>query len=243
MNRTIHAGHFLAIGVLTLALLMIPARDAGAQVLIGLLFGDKVSTEKFHLGINVGANFANLSGIDGTKARTGFIFGLLGEWRFAENFYLQPELLPFYAAGAKNLPPEGLDIPELDPLVTDKKRQRQTNYFAIPVVVKYGAMNRRLHLGVGGQIGFLTSATDRYEGVVENRITIENDIEEHLAGTDAGLVFHVEYKMAPSYGTGINVRYYLGLTDTIKDNPGDAVYNRIFSVFVSVPLGNAPEQD
>jgi hypothetical protein len=55
-------------------------------------------------------------------------------------------------------------------------------------------------------------------------------------------VFNLSYKFQPSFGTGINVRYYLGLTDTIKDNPGDAVYNRVLSVFVSVAIGEDPSE-
>ena len=80
-------GHLLA---------LVPVREARSQVLIGLLFGDKVSTEKFHLGLNVGVNISDLSGVDGTKSRTGFMLGLLGEWRFADRWYLQPEMAFVY---------------------------------------------------------------------------------------------------------------------------------------------------
>ena len=197
MTRHARAMSFAAVLVVLCG--VFAADEARSQVLIGLLFGDKVSTEKFHLGLNVGVNVADLSGVDGTKARTGFTLGLLGEWRFADHWYLQPELVPFYAVGAKNLPPGELDIPELDPLVTDRSRMRRQNYFAIPVLVKYGALRDRLHLGIGGQVAFLTSAHDLYEGVVENEISIKEDLDGSLAGTDAGLLLHVEYKMAPAY--------------------------------------------
>jgi hypothetical protein len=227
---------------LTLLLSLVPAGEAHSQVLIGILFGDKVSSENFHLGLNVGINFANLSGIDDSKSKTGLNLGLLAEWRFADRWYLQPELLPFFAVGANNLPPGTLGDPDLDAMVNDKTRSRRGNYFVIPVVVKYGALEDRLHIGAGGQVGFLTSAYDLYEGVAGNEISIKEDIEGNLASTDAGVLFHLEYKMAQEYGTGINLRYYMGLTDTIHDNPGESVYNRVFSLFVSVPMGNAPDK-
>ena len=53
-------------------------QPARAQVLIGLLLGDKVSSERFHLEFNVGANLANLSGIADTKLKPGFMLGLAG---------------------------------------------------------------------------------------------------------------------------------------------------------------------
>ena len=76
------------------------------------------------------------------------MLGLVAEWRIAGNFYLQPELLPFYWAGAKGMPPVIEDAPPpLDTLVADKSAQRNLSYFEIPVIVKYGALRNRLHLG------------------------------------------------------------------------------------------------
>lgn len=219
-------------------------QPAQGQVLIGLLFGDKVSSDRFHLEFNVGANFADLSGVEGTKLKPGFTLGLGGEWRFAGDFMLQPELVPFYSTGAKNLPTGAFDVPPaLDSLVSDVSAERRTGYFAIPVLVKYGALGRQLHIGAGPQIGFLTSGTDRIQGTINKDITVEEDIEDKLNSTDAGIVFNLSYKLQPSFGTGINVRYYLGLTDTIKDNPGDAIYNRVLSVFVSVAIGEDPSEE
>ena len=37
---------------------------AQGQVLIGMLFGEKLTTDDFHIGLNVGAN---LAGLDGSK--------------------------------------------------------------------------------------------------------------------------------------------------------------------------------
>ena len=105
-------------------------------------------------------------------------------------------------------------------------------------------MEDRLHLGAGPQVGFLSGATDVYEGVIENRITVEDDIEDNLNSTDAGVTFHIEYKLKEGpFSTSLNARYYHGLTDIIKDNPGDEVYNRIFSLSISVPMGDVPETE
>ena len=223
-------------------LIVLAPRPANTQVLLGILFGDKLSTEKFHIGVDVGLNLSNLSGIDGTGVKAGLLFGLLGEWRFAEHFYLQPELLPFYKVGANDLPPGGLDVQPLDSLATDKSASRRMNYFAIPVIIKYGVMEDKLHLGLGPQVGFLTGASDKFEGVVQNTITVTEDIKDSLNSTDAGIVFHAEYKFRGQFGASVAARFYLGLTDTIKDNPGDAVYNRVFSVLASIPIGGDPTE-
>ena len=95
-----------------LALLGLIPTAAQGQVLMGILFGDKLVSERFPIGLNVGLNVSDLGGVSGTKVATGLMLGLVAEWRIGGRFYLQPELLPFYRAGAlcaKNIPkPPGL---------------------------------------------------------------------------------------------------------------------------------------
>lgn len=229
--------------VLFTVLLTVGAGAANGQVLLGILFGDKLASEKFHIGLMAGANFSDISGVDGTKTKAGLALGLLGEWKVANNLYLQPELLPFYYAGAKNMPPGGLDgIPELEDEVQDKERQTNLKYFEIPILLKYALGNGRWHLGAGPQIGFLMSAQDVYDGVYENEITIRADRKDMLNSTDAGVTFVLEYKTgANPFAMGVTARYYLGLTDIVKDNPGEALYNRIFTLGITMAMGGVDD--
>ena len=229
--------------VLFTLLLTLGAGAAHGQVLLGILFGDKLASEKFHIGLTAGANFSDISGVDGTKVKAGLVLGLLGEWKLSDNLFLQPELLPFYYAGAKNMPPGGLEgIPELEDEVLDKERQTNLKYFEIPILLKYALGNGRWHLGAGPQIGFLTSAQDMYDGVIENEITIKADRKEMLNSTDAGVAFVLEYKTAPTpFAMGVTARYYLGLTDIVKDNTGDALYNRIFTLGITMAMGGVDD--
>ena len=230
--------------VVSFAVILVPVKADG-QVLIGLLLGDKVTSEKFHLALDIGANFSDLSGIDDTKIRPGFFLGLAGEWRFAGNWFLQPELGVFYYTGANNLPMDYYPPPpEVEDIVTGNEVSRRLKYFTIPVLLKYGVADNRVHLGAGGQVGFLTSAQDKYEGTSDNgnSITVDHDVKDYTVSTDAGLLFNVEWKYKKSIlSPSLVVRYYLGLTDTVKDNPGDPVYNRVFSVLLFIPIGDLPE--
>jgi hypothetical protein len=44
-------------------------------------------------------------------------------------------------------------------------------------------------------------------------------------------------------GLNVNFRYTLGLTDIIKDNPGDAVTNSVFQLSFSFPFIGDPEEE
>jgi hypothetical protein len=228
------------IKIILLALVFsLGAGAAHGQVLLGILFGDKLASENFHIGLTAGANVSNISGVDDTKAKVGLVLGLLAEWKFSDRLYLQPELLPFYYTGAKNMPPGGLDgIPELEDEVQDKARQTNLKYFEIPILLKYALGDGRWHLGAGPQIGFLTSAKDEYDGVITNEISIRADRKDMLNSTDAGVAFVLEYKMGHGpFATGLTARYYLGLTDLIKDNTGEALYNRVLTIGATLAMG------
>jgi hypothetical protein len=231
----------ILLSAVVLGLAALPTPSQG-QVLLGILFGDKLSSERFHIGLTVGPNLANLSGIDGTSIKPGIVLGLLGEWRVSEHLFLQPELLPFYQVGARDWPRRELQ-PPLDSIASDQSGARKLSYFEVPVMLKYGLAQNRLHLGAGPQIGFLLGATDEGQATVAGgRVTVESDLEDDLSSTDAGIVFAAEYKLAPDpFATSLGVRYYLGLTDILKDNPGDAVYNRVFTIVASIAMGGADD--
>ena len=40
---------------------------------------------------------------------------------------------------------------------------------------------------------------------------------------------------------GVTARYYLGLTDIIKDNTGDALYNRVFTLGITMAMGGVDD--
>jgi len=225
---------------LGLVLMAVIPQAAQSQVLIGILLGDKVTTENFHLGVDVGLGLSNISGISGTNLKSGFHFGLLAEWRFAKGFYFQPGLLPFYQVGAKDLPFKDFGLPPVDVVVTDKSAVRQLNYYAIPIIVKYGLLQEKLHLGLGPQVNILSSAKDVFDGTISNDISVTEDIKDQLNSTDTGIAFHAEYKLRGRYGVSVTARFYLGMSDLIKDNRGEAAKNRVFSLMATIPIGGDP---
>lgn len=42
-----------------------------SQVLIAILFGDKLNSEKLEFGLDLGANITKVTGLDGAKYRSG----------------------------------------------------------------------------------------------------------------------------------------------------------------------------
>ena len=90
---------------LAAAALLLFAAPARAQVLVGYLLGEKLSSPTFNIGFELGVNFANLDGLDGADRVTKPVFGLFADWRFSEHFHLGGAFLPLYSRGAKGITP------------------------------------------------------------------------------------------------------------------------------------------
>jgi hypothetical protein len=212
-------------------------------VLIGILFGDKISSPTFHLGLNAGLNLSNLTEFDDTKILPGLLLGLSGEWNVGGNWYLQPELIPFSKRGADDLSAADLaEPPDISDRVDIQSATRRLSYFDIPVIVKYGLLERRLHVGVGPMISFLTGAEDSFSGVTlgsGDEVGFDVKTKDDFESIDYGLVFHAEYKFRPSpFSTSLNLRYQLGLADLDPRLPSGSSRNRTFQIFATIAMGD-----
>ena len=217
---------------------------ANAQVLIAILFGDKLSSEKFELGIRLAGNFAGLTNITDSKTRRGLGFGLYGTIKMNEKFSLQPEFLFRSPMGAKGISPVLTGDPNLDPLIVDADVTTQLTYISIPVLAKY-SFRENVSFGIGPQFGILTSAKNKYVAEVfeADDLVFNDNVKSQFQSFDVGLVFNLEFKLQRKKGINVNLRYYLGLTDTIKNNPGDAVKNSVIQIAVGIPMGKKEKDE
>jgi hypothetical protein len=218
---------------------------SNAQALLILLFGDKLSTETFQMGINASLSASNITGIDNTNYRISWAFGAFGEIRLNDDWFLHFNLTVKTPGGAKNV--EGFEdlIPEIDTLTSDIKISRSLNYITLPVFIKYklGAVK----FGVGAQLGYLTSASDVYEGYTfrGDDLSMVRDIREHLNHWDAGVTGIIDYFFNPNdnmRSVRLSLTYYYGLTDMLKDNTGDAWNNSIFLLSLGIPVGGSDDE-
>jgi len=217
---------------------------ANAQVLIAILFGDKLASEKFELGIRLVGNFAGLTNITDSKTRRGLGFGLYGTIKMSEKFSLQPELLFRSPMGAKGISPVLTGDPNLDLLIVDADVTTQLTYISIPVLAKY-SFRENVSFGIGPQFGILTSAKNKYVAEVfeADDLVFNDNVKSQFQSFDVGLVFNLEFKLQRKKGINVNLRYYLGLTDTIKNNPGDAVKNSVIQIAVGIPMGKKEKDE
>ena len=238
-SRGCRAGRLTTAAVACILALVLAPKPAEGQVLI-LLFGEKLSTENFNIGLDLGVNFSNLTEMAGAERSRGLLLGLFAEWRFSENFHLQPGLVAISRKGAEGITPLPLGDSDVDPLVSGGSMTRDLKYLDIPVVLQYAVGGKSgLRIGAGPQLSILMEAVDRYEDRSAQGTTVkaENDVKDQLNGTDVGVVFDVEFEF--SEGMALGARYFHGLTNTIES--AGTSRNRVFSASIRVPIGRKSE--
>lgn len=228
--------------ILAALLVLILANAAHSEALLVLLFGDKLSTERFQLGINASVTGSNYMGLDGTKTRYSWAFGVMGEIKISDNFTIQPELTVKTPAGARDrqdmeLPPNIDDCIQEDTFTVDT----HMNYLTMPVYFKYFFASS-FSIGLGPQAGYLTSAEDIYHGKTElgNDITVQQGTTGDYNRWDFGFAGKVEWVFSPHKemrSLRLSFNYYYGITDIVNDNTGDAMQNSIWLLTLNIPVG------
>ena len=224
------------VSALTVLLALTPTA-VHAQVLIGFLFGEKLSSETFNMGFEVGMNFATLNGMKGADRMNQGVFGLFADWRFSEHVHFGGSILPVSARGAKGLDPVLTGDPAFDAQVANGTMERKLGYVDIPLLLRFAPQREKgLRIGAGPQIGFRTGATDRYNAKTATglKFTAERKIKGKTAGVDFGVSVDVEYRLKM---LSIGARYTHGLTDLDESPGGGEVHNRVVTGTGRIYLG------
>ena len=226
-------------GAIALALLLLPA-PARAQVLIGYLFGELLSTPTFNIGFEVGVNFATFDGLDGAERTNSPVFGLFADWRFSEHVHLGGAVLPIAGRGAEGITPALTGDPEIDGQTAGGTMARTLSYVEIPVLLKWAPKRETgFRIGAGPSLGIITGATDRYTAVTTNGApyVLERDIEGQVPGLDVGVSVDVEWRLPI---LAIAARYTHGLTDIRQAGTATAVSSRLLTGTGRIYLGRKP---
>jgi hypothetical protein len=222
--------------LLAAIILLLFAKPANAQVLIGYLFGDKLAGPNFNMGFEIGVNFATLDGMGEADRARKTVFGLFADWRFSEHFHLGTAILPFAGRGADNLEPVLTGDPDIDTQTAGGTMSRSMSYVEIPVLLKWSPKRQTgFRIGAGPSLGIITGAHDRYEATTDagTPYVLERDIEGQMTSIDAGISAEVEWRFPI---LSIAARYTHGLSEIT-----DGVKTRTLTGTGRIYLGKKPQ--
>ncbi|AZI31837.1 porin family protein [Kaistella carnis] len=178
-------------------------------------------------GVKGGMNVSSLSDdatLSDQESKIGFNAGVFMNAPLAENFSIQPEVL-YNDLGSKVT-----RSTEILGNTYSADYSRNLGYISVPVMFQYNA-TPGFYLEAGPQFGFLVSAKDKFKnstnGSTDNATIVALD-KDNFNTFDFGIGLGAGYYFTPNLG--LTARYTAGLSDIIKDNPGDSVKNNVFQV-------------
>lgn len=208
---------------------------ARSQVIISLLFGEKLNSEKLSFGLLVGNSWSRLSDYKTSSSLSTLNLGLYLNWKMSERFFLQFDAQAKYTLGARELPVYQLNDAGLDTMFATGHVERKINYLGLVTTAQYRVFNY-FNVEVGPQITLRTKAkdifyTDRNDGTLK----FEKNISDAATRFDIGAMTGISYQIKGN-GIKIGVRYYFGFIDIFPQDAGSNT-NRSFLLSGYIPVG------
>ena len=221
-----------------LTILLIPT--ARSQVLIAILFGDKLNTPNIEFGLNAGGNFTTLTNYPEAKYKTGLNLGLYFNFKLSDHFYLHPEMLFMNQMGSRGVNNRDLPNPELQHETLET--WVQSNYFTLVFLPRYKLTNQ-LYFEAGLYGSYLLTADDYFLNKPETDTELQYKIhaKPRMNKFDVGFDVGLGYKFGKGEGMNLSLRYSYGFINTQKDADLDPEMNRGFHVHVGIPIGVGKE--
>jgi hypothetical protein len=208
------------------------------QVLISLLFGDKLNSDKLEFGLEGGFNWSDFNGDPNAKFKSNFNLGFYFNLKVQEQMYIHTGVMVKSTVGARGLPVYSTGVVELDSVFSDGGSvTRQLNYFHVPILFKY-MFDNRISIEGGPMIGLRSKAKDNFVTDVETKedLVFVNDINYRIARFDFGLMAGVGYKILNKTGLNLALRYYYGFVD-VDLRPDNEQLNSSIYASVGIPIG------
>jgi hypothetical protein len=215
---------------------LLPASLKG-QVLITILLGDALNTEKIEFGLVGGWNHSYIYTIEDSKGLNSLDLGFYFHFLIKNNSYFSTGVLVKSNVGATGMPVYSLDDPDFDAVFKDGTLTKKIPAFYVPILF-HQRFNNRWYIEAGPQFGLIHQSVDIFEASkLGGDLKFTLDVKDQYKYIDAGLLGGVGFKFkkqVKSMAVGIN--YYYGLVNVSSD-PDQEIKNSAFYFYIKIPIG------
>ena len=222
--------------LVTLLLLIILATPAKSQVIMSILFGDKLNSKELSFGLHANYSWNTLSATDDQKALKSFNFGLFFTYHFNEHWHANLEMLAKYKRGASGLSAYDLQNDSLNNLFKTGSVERQISYVSLPMTIQY-MFHPGIYVELGPQFSLRTKAKDIFSAArSEGELKLERDVEDNINRWDFGWIGGVGYRLGKAKLVAVGLRYYGGFSDVVKNESAKQM-NQQWGIYTNIPIG------
>lgn len=222
--------------VTTLLVIVLMGFTSHSQILLSILFGDKLNSDGLEFGLEGGFNWSDISGLDADKRLSTFNLGFYFDFRLKNQWNIYTGVLVKAKLGDHKLSPEDLAFLEITPNPELNGNYSQViNYFIVPALLKYNFKNR-MYVEAGPQFGLMYRSWVEFESDLDNKYIKTKDYnKDKINRLDAGITFGTGYKLIPDTGMTLGIKYYYGFTNVYKGVSGSN--NSSLFLKLNVPIG------
>ena len=224
--------------ILFLLVLCFGFQKSHSQVLMSLIFGDKLNSPNIEFGLEGGANFSTISNLD-SDHRTDFNLGFYFDFNLKNpSWMFNTGVIVKSTMGADNVAIYSLNDEKLDAVFAEGSVKRTINYFNVPLMIKY-KFDNNIYIKAGTQLGLLSTANDMFhQNYYGDDLEYKNNIRDKIHVVDAGLAFGLGYRLKTGkYGMNLGLQYYYGLVPLLKGDNSPNQYNRSLYLTAGLPIG------
>ena len=196
------------------------AASTHSQVLIALLLGDKLNSDKLKFGIEGGLNMSTISGFESNKPAKFFNLGFYFDFLLKDQWRLYTGTLVKSNLGLAELTTADLAFLQSNIYPVNGNYRQVASTFLVPVFIKYDFKNH-FYIEAGPEFGLNHKAFIEFrsdENGTSSQIKQEN--KDMVKWIEAGFGGGFGYTLFKGQGITIGVKYYHGLTDIYKDRAG-----------------------
>lgn len=223
--------------IITLMTLLLIGLNGHSQILLSLVFGDKLNSDGLEFGLEGGFNWSQISDLETDKSFSSFNLGFYFDFRLKNQLNLYTGVLVKSELGADHLSQNDLVFLGITPIFEKGSYTQKIKYFIVPALLKYNFKNR-IYVEGGPQFGLMHNAWVEFNSDTKSKnIRIKDFNKDNINRLDAGVTFGTGYKLMPKRGMTIGVKYYYGLTNVYKGVTG--TNNSSFFLKANIPIGAA----
>lgn len=206
-----------------------------SQVILSLLFGDKLNSDGLEFGLEGGFNWSNISGLETNDRLSTFNLGFYFDITLKNQWNLYTGVLVKSKLGTDELSTNDLVFLGLSPYEENGTYSQKINYFIVPALLKYNFENR-MYLELGPQFGLKYKSWIEFNSNENNKeIKIKDFKKDQINVIDAGITIGTGYKLMTENGMTLGLKYYYGLTNVYKGV--DGTQNSSIFLKLNIPIG------
>lgn len=223
-----------------------------SQILMALLFGDKLNSDKLEFGLTLGNSISTQTNFADTKWRgRGWNVGLWFNVKLDKQgrWYFHPGAIPKSTLGFRYLPTYETGDAKIDAVIDsfDFDVERKVNYIHVPLLARYriftiekegkkGMKKNSFFIQGGPQISLRTKAEDIFTAELDdNTLTFENDLRDELRRFEVSISAGLVWKFRKALE--LDVSYNQGFLDIDESEATGTNRNQWVMLNVNIPIG------